>query len=98
MLHLDTKNRLIRDEIAAEGSIDQAPVYIREVMRRALELGTAALILVHNHPSGDPSPSRQDITLTRELIAAAGHHGIAVHDHIVIGAQGHASMKALGLM
>src|SRR5436190_1626034 len=67
VLHLNTKNALIRDELVSEGSVDQAAVHVREIVRRALELGSAALILVHNHPSGDPEPSRQDITLTREL-------------------------------
>ncbi len=98
VLHLNTKNRLIRDEIVSEGSIDQSAVYIREIVGRALELKSASLIVVHNHPSGDPAPSRQDITLTRDLVAAAGQFGIAVHDHVIIGARGHASLKALGVM
>ncbi|MCJ8159415.1 JAB domain-containing protein, partial [Sphingomonas sp. LaA6.9] len=72
--------------------------YVREVVRRAIELGSAALILVHNHPSGDPSPSRQDIALTRDIAEAGKKLGIAVHDHIIIGAQGHSSMRALGLL
>ncbi|RYD83410.1 MAG: hypothetical protein EOP61_41330, partial [Sphingomonadales bacterium] len=82
----------------SEGSIDQAAVHIREIIKRALELNSAALILVHNHPSGDPQPSRQDIALTRELIAAAKPLGIAVHDHIVVGTAGQASLRALGLI
>ncbi|USI73831.1 RadC family protein [Sphingomonas morindae] len=98
VLHLDTRNRLIRDELVSEGSIDQATVHIREVLKRAIELDSAALILVHNHPSGDPAPSRQDIALTREIIAAAKPLGILLHDHIVIGAQGHASLRSLGLI
>lgn len=82
----------------SEGSIDQSAIYIREVVRRALELGSAAVILVHNHPSGDPSPSRQDIALTRELVAALKPLGIQLHDHVVIGAGNHASLRALGLL
>ena len=96
--HLNSRNILIRDELVAEGSIDQAAVYVREIIRRAIDLGSAAIILVHNHPSGDPSPSRQDITLTRELAQAGKPLGITVHDHIVIGQTGHASMRALGLL
>lgn len=98
ILYLNSKNMLIRDEIASEGSIDQTAVYVREIIRRALELGSASLILVHNHPSGDPSPSRQDIALTREIVAAGKVLGIAVHDHVIMGTQGHASLRALGLM
>lgn len=98
VLHLNTKNALIRDELVSEGSIDQAAVHVREIVRRALELGSAALILVHNHPSGDPEPSRQDITLTRELMAALKPLGIAVHDHVVVGSKGQASLRALGLI
>jgi DNA repair protein RadC len=98
VLHLNTKNMLIRDELVAEGSIDQAPVYVREIVRRALDLGSAAIILVHNHPSGDPSPSRQDIALTRQIIDAGSTLGVSVHDHVIIGAKGHASLRALGLI
>jgi len=98
VLHLNSKNMLIRDELVSEGSVDQAAVYVREVVRRALELGSAALIIVHNHPSGDPEPSRQDVALTRELIAASKPLGIAVHDHIVVGAKGQKSLRALGLI
>lgn len=98
VLHLDTKNRLLRDELMWEGTVDQAAVHVREVIARALALKSAALILVHNHPSGDPAPSKQDIQLTRDLAAAAALHGIAIHDHIVIGARGHASLRALGVM
>ena len=98
VLHLNTKNRLIRDETVSEGSIDQSVVHVREVVRRAIELGSASLIIVHNHPSGDPAPSRQDIALTRDLVAAAAQFQIAVHDHVIIGARGHASLKALGVM
>lgn len=98
VLHLNSKNMLIRDELVSEGSIDQAAVHVREVIKRALELGSAALILVHNHPSGDPQPSRQDIALTKDLIAAAKPLGISVHDHVVVGAKGQSSLRALGLI
>jgi DNA repair protein RadC len=89
---------LIRDELIAEGSIDQAAVHVREVIRRAIDLGSAALILVHNHPSGEAQPSRQDIALTREIVQAGKPLGIAVHDHIVMASGGHASMRAMGLL
>lgn len=98
VLHLDTKNRLIRDEVMSEGSIDQAAVYVREVVKRALQLGSAALILVHNHPSGDPAPSRADIDITRAIAAAGKPLNIAVHDHLIIGIRGHASLRAQGLI
>ena len=98
VLHLNTKNVLIRDELVSEGSIDQAAIHVREVVRRALELGSASLILVHNHPSGDPTPSRQDIALTKELVQALKPLGITVHDHVVIGASGHVSLRAQGVI
>lgn len=98
VLHLNTRNMLLRDELVSEGSIDQAAVHVREVIRRAIDLGSASLILVHNHPSGDPSPSRADIALTRQIVDAGRHLDIAVHDHIIIGASGHSSMRALGLL
>lgn len=98
VLHLNSKNMLIRDELMSEGSIDEAALHVREVIRRALELGAAAVILVHNHPSGDPSPSRADIEITRRVIEAGRPLEIVVHDHIIIGAQGHASLRALGLI
>jgi DNA repair protein RadC len=98
VLHLNTRNVLIRDELVSEGSIDQAAIYIREVARRALELGSAAVILVHNHPSGDPSPSRQDIQLTREMMAALKPLGIQLHDHIVVGVKGNVSLRSQGLI
>lgn len=98
VLHLNSKNRLIRDDLVSEGSIDQAAIYTREVIRRAIDLGTAALILVHNHPSGDCSPSRQDIALTRDIIEAGKRLGIAVHDHIIIGVNGHYSMRGSGVI
>jgi DNA repair protein RadC len=98
VLYLNAKNALIRDEIASEGSIDEAAVHVREIIRRAIDLGAAGLILVHNHPSGDPQPSRADIQLTRDIIEAGRRLKIAVHDHVIIGAEGHASLRALGLM
>ncbi len=98
VLFLDRKNKLISDELQQRGTVDHAPVYPREVVKRALELGATAVILVHNHPSGDPTPSRADIEITREVAAAARTLGIAVHDHVVVGRAGTASMKALGLI
>jgi len=98
VLHLNTKNMLIRDEVMSEGSIDEAAVYVREVVKRAMHLGSAAIILVHNHPSGDPSPSRADIEITRNMVEAGKRLGISVHDHIIIGTSGHSSLRALGLM
>jgi len=98
ILFLDRKNVLIADEVQQRGTIDHTPVYPREVIKRALELGAAALILVHNHPSGDPKPSRDDIEMTREVKAAAEALGIALHDHLVIGRKGHASFRSLGLL
>lgn len=98
VLHLNTRNMLIRDELVSEGTIAEAAVHVREVIRRAIDLGSAAIILVHNHPSGDPQPSRADIDLTRKTIDAAGQFDIAVHDHVVIGTKGHASLRAMGLI
>jgi DNA repair protein RadC len=98
ILFLDKKNILLRDEVQQRGTVDHAPVYPREVVKRALELGASALILVHNHPSGDPTPSRADIDMTKDVQKAAAALGLAVHDHIVIGRRGHASLKTLGLM
>ena len=98
VLHLDSKNRLIRDELVSEGSVDQAAIYTREVIKRALALGSAAIILVHNHPSGDSTPSRQDIAITKDICDAARTLGIAVHDHIVIGRDGHTSFRSKGLI
>lgn len=98
VLHLDSKNMLMRDEIVSEGSVDQASVHIREIIKRALEIGSSGLILVHNHPSGDPQPSRADIQLTRDIVEAGKRLGIAVHDHVIIGANGHTSLRAQGLM
>ncbi len=98
ILFLDKKNFLIADEVQGVGTVDQAPVYPREIMRRALELGASALILVHNHPSGDPEPSTEDIYLTHQIIAIGKSLKIAVHDHLIIGKHGHASLKGLRLI
>mgnify|MGYP001619595436 FL=1 len=98
VLHMNSRNMLIRDELMQEGSVDEAPVYVREVIRRAIDLGSAAIILVHNHPSGDPAPSRADIELTRNIVEAGKRLGIAVHDHIIIGTEGHSSLRSMGLM
>ena len=98
VLHLNARNMLIRDEVMSEGSIDEAAVHVREVIRRAIDLGAAAVILVHNHPSGDHSPSRADIEITRQVAEAGKRLGIAVHDHIVLGSEGHSSLRAMGLI
>jgi len=98
LLFLDRKNTLIHDEIQTRGTVDHAPVYVREVVKRALDLGATALILVHNHPSGDPTPSRADIDMTREIVAAVTPLGITVHDHVIIGRGEPASLRAMGLM
>ncbi len=97
VLFLDKRNQLIADEVMNHGTVDHAPVYPREVVRRALEVSASAIILVHNHPSGDPAPSQADIAMTREIIDAARPLRIAVHDHLVVGRDGTASFKALGL-
>ncbi len=98
VLFLDRKNQVIADEVQSEGTVDQAAVFPREVVRRALELSAAALILVHNHPRGDPSPSAADVAITREIVTAAKALGISVHDHVVIGRNGERSFKTLGLL
>ena len=98
LLFLDKKNRLIADEVQQTGTIDHAPVYPREVIRRALELSATAIILVHNHPSGDPTPSRADIQMTQAIVEVARALGIAMHDLLIVGKDGHASLKALKLM
>ncbi len=98
ILFLDKKNALIADEVQQVGTVDHTPVYPREIVRRALELSSTAIVLVHNHPSGDPTPSQADITMTRESIAVAKAMGIVVHDHIIVGRDGHASFKGLRLM
>ena len=97
VLFLDKKNQLIADEVMNEGTVDHAPVYPREVMRRALEMSASAVILAHNHPSGDPTPSAADVDMTRQVVEAGRALRIAVHDHIVVGREGVASLKALGL-
>ena len=96
LLFLDNKNALIADEEQQRGTVNHTPVYPREVVRRALELGASAIILVPNHPSGDPTPSQDDIAMTKEVAAAADKLGISVHDHIIIGRKGHASLRSLG--
>ena len=96
LLFLDNKNALIADEEQQRGTVNHTPVYPREVVKRALELGASAIILVHNHPSGDPTPSQDDIAMTKEVAAAADKLGISVHDHIIIGRKGHASLRSLG--
>jgi len=98
VLFLDVKNQLIADEVLNEGTVDHAPVYPREIARRALELSAASVILVHNHPSGDPTPSKADVQITKEIVAAADAIGVKVHDHLVIGRAGAASFKTLGLL
>ena len=98
ILFLDKKNVLIADEVQQEGTVDHTPVYPREVIKRALELGASALLLVHNHPSGDPTPSRADIEMTREIAEAGKKLGVKVHDHIIMGRSGHVSFKTLNLL
>lgn len=98
ILFLDRKNQVIADEQQQRGTVDHTPVYPREVVKRALELNAAALILVHNHPSGDPTPSRADVDMTREVAKAAATMGIAVHDHLIIGRKGHVSFREKGLI
>ena len=98
ILFLDKKNHLIADEVQQQGTIDHTPVYVREVVKRALELSATAIVLVHNHPSGDPTPSRADIDMTKQIVAAAKPLGVAVHDHVIVGRDGHASFRALKLI
>ena len=98
VLFLNAKNMLIANEALWQGSVDEAAVHVREVISRAIALGATALIIVHNHPSGDPSPSQQDIRLTRDLVEAGRHMKIAVYDHVIVGAQGRTSMRAMGLI
>jgi len=98
VLFLDKRNQLIADELQQVGTVDHTPVYPREVVKRALELSATAIILVHNHPSGDPTPSRADIQMTQQIIAVANPLGISVHDHIIVGKEGHASLKGLKLI
>jgi len=98
ILFLDKKNGLIADEVQGSGTVDHTPVYPREVIRRALELSATAIVLVHNHPSGDPTPSSQDIKMTQDIIAIAKSLGVAVHDHIIVGRDGHASLRGMRLI
>lgn len=98
ILFLNAKNLLIANEAMWRGSVDEASVHVREVIARAIALGATAIIIVHNHPSGDPSPSQQDIRLTRDLIEAGRHMKITVHDHVIVGSQGRSSMKSMGLI
>jgi len=98
ILFLDKRNQMIADEVQQEGTVDHTPVYVREVVKRALELSATAIVLVHNHPSGDPTPSRADIEMTKQIIAAAKPLGVVVHDHIIVGRQGHASFRGMGLI
>ncbi len=98
VLFLNAKNMLIRNEPLWEGSLDEAAVHVREVIRRALEYQATAIILVHNHPSGDPAPSQQDIRLTKDIIEAGRHLKISVHDHVIVGTKGQTSLRAMGLI
>jgi DNA repair protein RadC len=98
VLFLDKKNHLIKDEVQGVGTVDHAPAYPREIMRRALELGASAIILVHNHPSGDPQPSADDIQLTHQIIAVGKPLKVTVHDHLIIGKHGHVSLKGLRMI
>jgi len=98
ILFLDKRNQLIADEVQQTGTVDHTPVYPREVIKRALELSSTALILVHNHPSGDPTPSQADIQMTKAIVEIASPLGISVHDHIIVGKNGHASLKGMRLM
>jgi DNA repair protein RadC len=98
VLFLNSRNALIANEKMWEGSVDESAVYIREIMRRALDLHATAIIVVHNHPSGDPSPSQQDIRLTRDLAEAGRHLKVSRHDHVIIAANGHSSLRAMGLI
>jgi DNA repair protein RadC len=98
VLFLNAKNVLLANEAMWRGSIDEAAVHVREVIARAIALGASAIIMVHNHPSGDPTPSKADIALTRDLIDAARHMKIAIHDHVIVGTQGQSSLRAMGLI
>ena len=98
ILFLNTKNELIANETMWEGTVDESAVHIREIMSRAVDLGATAIIVVHNHPSGDPSPSQQDIRLTRDIAEAGRHMRVTLHDHIIIGTNGHSSLRAMGLI
>jgi DNA repair protein RadC len=98
VLYLDTRNRLIDDHHVGDGSIDEAAIHPREVIRRAMDVGASALILVHNHPSGSPEPSRADIQITQRIAEAGRLLGVTVHDHVIIGREGHVSLRSKGLI
>jgi len=98
IIFLDKRNQIIADEVQQTGTVDHTPVYVREVVKRALELSATAIVLVHNHPSGDPMPSRADIEMTKQIVAAGKPLGVIVHDHIIVGKKGHASLRGLGLI
>lgn len=98
VLYLDTKNRLVLDDLVTDGSLDEAAIHPREIVKKALDVGAAALILVHNHPSGSPEPSRADVQITNRIAEAGRLLGIVVHDHVIIGKEGHVSLKAKGLV
>jgi DNA repair protein RadC len=98
ILFLNARNVLLANEALWQGSVDEASVHVREVIARAIALGATAIIIVHNHPSGDPTPSQQDIRLTRDLVDAGRHMKVTVHDHVIVGAQGRTSMRAMGLI
>ena len=98
ILFLNAKNMLLANEALWQGSVDEASVHVREVIARAISLGATALIIVHNHPSGDPTPSSQDVRLTRDLVEAGRHMKVTVHDHVIVGAKGRTSMRAMGLI
>lgn len=97
ILFLDRRNRLISDEVQTRGTVDHTPVYTREVLKRALELSASALILAHNHPSGDPTPSKADVDMTKQILDVATKLGVTVHDHIILGRDGHLSMRSVGI-
>ena len=98
MLFLNKKNILIADEVQQRGTVDHTPVYPREVVKRALEQGATALIMVHNHPSGDPTPSKADTEMTKDVAEAGGNLGIVLHDHLIMARAGHSSFKEMGLL
>ena len=98
VLFLNAKNMLLANEALWQGSVDEASVHVREVIARAIALGATAIIMVHNHPSGDPTPSQQDIRLTRDLVEAGRHMKVVIHDHVIVGANGRTSMRAMGLI
>lgn len=98
VLYLNVQNRLLLDQVVSDGTLDESAIYTREIIAKAMAIGAAALILVHNHPSGSPQPSRADIQVTQKIIEAGRHLGIVVHDHVIIGREGHVSLKAKGLI